>query len=183
MFYCGSFSKTLAPAPRVGYVLAVSPVLIRILSPHLARGGSRPDAVDTPSCASAHFDAHVNALNKTLKAKCGAIVSALREHFGAAAEFRVPRGGIFIWVTLPDAVDTSRLAEVALAEGVAINPGAEWSADPQRGRHSLRLCFGNPSIETIREGVARLAKICHRETGIPELNAAVAQPPLPLPPG
>ena len=180
VFYCGSFSKTLAPAMRVGYVVADWPVLSRMLSMKFDGGSGGLEQMVIAEYASAHFDAHVNALNKTLKAKCDAIVSALREHFGAAAEFRVPRGGIFIWVTLPDAVDTSRLAEVALAEGVAINPGAEWSADPQRGRHSLRLCFGNPSIETIREGIARLAKICHRETGIPALSANVAQPPIPL---
>jgi len=86
---------------------------------------------------------------------------------GTSAEYLLPKGGIFIWVTLPDAVDTTKLAEVALAEGVALNPGAGWSSDPESGRHRLRLCFGHPSHKDIREGVARLAEICHRETGIP----------------
>jgi 2-aminoadipate transaminase len=99
------------------------------------------------------------------------MVEALEAHFGVTAEFEVPRGGIFIWVTLPEAVDTTKLAAAALAEGVAVNPGADWSADPESGRHRIRLCFGNPTIETIREGVARLAEICRRETGVPERSA------------
>ena len=117
--------------------------------------------------APVHFATHVDALRAALRAKCEIMMDALAEHFGAAAELRAPRGGIFIWVTLPDTVDTSRLAEAALAEGVAINPGAEWSADPERGRRSLRLCFAHASVEEIREGVARLAEICRRETGVP----------------
>ncbi len=173
VFYCGSFSKSLAPSVRVGYVVADWPVLSRMLTMKTDGGTGALEQMVLSEFVSAHFDSHVDALRKTLKGKRDAIVSALKEQFGPAAKLSVPRGGIFIWVTLPDAVDTSRLAEVALAEGVAINPGAEWTADPQSGRHSLRLCFGNPSIETIREGVARLAKICQREF------PAIAQMPTP----
>jgi len=110
-------------------------------------------------------------MQEILSAKCDTIVEALDAEFGTSAEYLLPKGGIFIWVTLPDAVDTTKLAEVALAEGVALNPGAGWSSDPESGRHRLRLCFGHPSHKDIREGVARLAEICHRETGIPVRSA------------
>jgi 2-aminoadipate transaminase len=70
-------------------------------------------------------------------------------------------------------VDTTALAQAAAAEGVALNPGAEWVADPATGRRSMRLCFGNPSVETIQKGVAKLAEICHRETGFPRRGANV----------
>jgi 2-aminoadipate transaminase len=76
-------------------------------------------------------------------------------------------------VALPDAVDTTRLAEVAGTEGVAINPGAEWVADPDTGRHKLRICFASPSADDLREGIARLADICHREFGVPVRSANV----------
>ena len=76
-------------------------------------------------------------------------------------------------MTLPDSVDTLHLAQAAAAEGVALNPGPEWSADPDSARHKLRLCFGNPTIEDIRDGVAKLADICHRETGIPSRGGNV----------
>ena len=89
--------------------------------------------------------------------------------------FRVPGGGIFLWVTLPEAVDTSRLAGPALAAGIAYNPGAEWSTDPDAARHSLRLCFALPGEATIREGIAAFADVCHRETGIPARSANVAR--------
>ena len=101
------------------------------------------------------------------------MVNALEEQFGAAAEFSAPKGGIFIWVTLPETVDTDQLAKAAAAQGVLINPGSEWSADADSGRRRLRLCFGHPSHETIRGGVARLAEICHAEFGVPVRGANV----------
>jgi 2-aminoadipate transaminase len=125
--------------------------------------------------APAVFDAHVAELNAALKVKAEATVAALEEQFGAAAEFVHPRGGIFLWVTLPEVVDTTRLAQVALAEGVAINPGAEWSADPAHGRHRLRICFAHPSVATLHAGIARLADICHREFGVPVRGGNVAR--------
>ena len=68
-----------------------------------------------------------------------------------------------------------KLAQAAMAEGVAINPGAEWSADPATGRTKFRLCFGHPSVADIRDGVAKLADICHREFGLPERSANVGR--------
>ena len=67
---------------------------------------------------------------------------------------------------MPKKVDTSRLYELALREGVAINPGNEWSINPN-GKNKMRLCFGNPSIREIDEGVKLLAEICRNEFGLP----------------
>jgi 2-aminoadipate transaminase len=175
VIYCGSFSKTVAPALRVGYVVAEWDVLSRVLAAkHDAGSGSLEQMVLAEYC-TAHFDSHVSMLRGVLKEKCDTIMEALEAEFGTAVEFSAPSGGIFIWVTLPDDVDTSRLAQVALADGVAINAGAEWCADPADGRHSMRLCFGNPSLQQIREGVAILADICHQETGIPARSANVGR--------
>jgi 2-aminoadipate transaminase len=109
----------------------------------------------------------VQALRQTLRRKVEALMAALHAQFGAAAEFRDPQGGIFLWVKLPESVDTTRLAQVALQAGVAINPGAEWTTDAAAGRQRLRICFAHPSEQTIREGVATLAEVCHREFGVP----------------
>ena len=85
---------------------------------------------------------------------------------------------------LPDVVDTQKLAQASLASGVAINPGPEWSTDKAYSRSRLRLCFASPTHEQIREGVAALAEVCHREFGVPLRRANVEQParsvPLPL---
>jgi len=175
VIYCGSFSKSLAPALRIGYVVADWPVLSRMLPAKLDGGTGALEQMALAEYATSHFDDHVVALRGTLKEKCDAMVGALEEQFGVAAEYRIPRGGIFIWVKLPEAVDTTRLVQAALAEKVLVNPGADWSADPDSGRHSIRLCFGHPSIETIRNGVAHLADICNREFGLPERSANVAR--------
>ncbi len=165
--YCGSFSKSIAPALRVGYVIAEWPVLSRMLALKTDGGGGALEQMILGQLTVPDFDAHVNKLQSALKEKCATMVAALEEQFGSSAEFTPPKGGIFIWVTLPEAVDTSDLAAAALKQGVTLNPGAAWSADPVSGRHRLRLCFAHPSKETIREGVKRLAEICHRRTGIP----------------
>lgn len=167
VIYCGSFSKTIAPALRVGYVVADWSVLSRLLpAKHDAGTGALEQMVLAEFCQS-HFDTHVAKLQGVLRQKCDAIMEALSAEFGTDAEFSEPEGGIFIWVTLPRVVDTMHLAAAAMEEGVALNPGAEWCADPEAGRHRLRLCFGNPTIDDIRDGVAKLADICHRETGVP----------------
>jgi 2-aminoadipate transaminase len=70
-------------------------------------------------------------------------------------------------VTLPEHVDTRDLAVAAAAEGIAINPGPEWTVYGEQNRHRMRLCFGHPSIEVIREGVAKLADVCHQQYGVP----------------
>ena len=161
---------------RVGYVVADWPVLSRMVAMKSDGGTGALEQMLLAEFAPNCLDSHIDTLRNTFRTKRDAMVSALKEHFGPLAKLSVPRGGIFIWVTLPEAVDTNRLVEAAIAEGVAVNPGSDWSADPQDGRHSLRLCFGNPSVDNINQGVARLAKICLREF------PAVAQEPMPLMP-
>ncbi len=173
VLYTGSFSKSIAPALRVGYLIADWPVMSRILPLKKDAGSGALEQMVLAEFGLDHFTRNVTDLTATLKGKCDAMVAALEEQFGASAEFLVPKGGIFIWITLPDGVDTTRLAQVAISEGVAINPGAEWSADADSGRHRLRLCFGNPDKQTIRDGVRKLAEICHRETGIPSRSGNI----------
>ncbi len=175
VIYCGSFSKSIAPAIRVGYIAADWPILSRLLP---LKGDGGTGAIEQMALAgyiADKFDAHVQALCATLKTKADALVEALAENFGEAAEFVAPAGGIFLWVTLPEAVDTTKLTQAAAAEGVQINPGVDWSTDPAYGGRRLRICFANPSVETIRAGVAKLADICHREFGVPLRSGNVAR--------
>ncbi|MGI9411779.1 MAG: PLP-dependent aminotransferase family protein [Hyphomicrobiaceae bacterium] len=165
--YVGTFSKSIAPALRVGYVVAPWQFLSRLLPLKIDAGSGALEQMVLAEYCSRHFDAHVSGLNKVLKAKCDALIDALGEHFGTTAEFVPPKGGIYLWVKLPAAVDTTRLAQIAAKEGVAINPGAEWSIEGDDARRALRICFANPPIETIRGGIAKLAEICNREFGVP----------------
>jgi 2-aminoadipate transaminase len=114
-----------------------------------------------------HFATHLPELRGGLRAKLDTLMAALNEQFGTTAEFETPKGGIFLWVKLPDNVDTLKLYQSALAAGVSINPGPEWSANKRYSKNRLRLCFASPSHEQIREGVAVLADVCRREFGVP----------------
>jgi 2-aminoadipate transaminase len=175
VIHIGSFSKSIAPALRVGFIVAPWAILSRALALKGDGGtGALEQMVLAEFCAP-QFANHVPSLRRGLRAKLDALMAALNEQFGTAAEFEDPKGGIFLWVKLPDAVDTMKLNQAALAAGVAINPGPEWSTDAAYSRSRLRLCFASPSLEEIRDGVALLADVCHKEFGVPARIANVAQ--------
>jgi len=174
VIHVGAFSKFLAPALRLGYVTAPESVLAQLLSIKDDAGTCSLSQMIVADYMREHYDAHLAALNKRLQAKRDVLVEALRDEFGDAAEFTVPVGGIFLWVRLPESVNTSELAPIALAEGLAFNPGAEWSVDGSTATRYLRLCFAHPSEQLIREGVARLAELCQREFGLKLQSAAVS---------
>jgi 2-aminoadipate transaminase len=175
VIHIGSFSKSIAPALRLGYIVAGWPVMSRLLSLKTDSGTGAIDQMIIAEYCEAHFDNHVVGLRKTLKRKLDVLVEAVGANFGTAAEFDYPEGGIFLWIKLPDSVDTAKLFQAASKEGVSLNPGAEWSIDPVYGKSRLRLCFANPTEETIREGVAKLAEICNREFGVPTRIANVGR--------
>jgi 2-aminoadipate transaminase len=175
VIHIGSFSKSVAPALRVGYIVARWEVLSRILPLKTDAGSGALEQMVLGEFCPAHFEAHVPKLRAGLRAKLVTLMEALAEQFGTAAEFDDPPGGIYLWVKLPDRVDTQELAQAALAEGIAINPGPEWSTDRAHGRSRMRLCFANPSHAAIREGIAALADVCHRRFGVPVRMANVAR--------
>jgi 2-aminoadipate transaminase len=173
--HIGSFSKSIAPALRVGYIVAKWELLSRILALKTDAGsGALEQMVLAEYCAS-YFHQHVPELTRGLRAKLETLMEALNENFGTAAEFDDPKGGIFLWVKLPDVVDTQKLYQAALAAGVAINPGPEWSSDKTYAKSRLRLCFASPTHEQLREGVAVLAEVCRREFGVPTRIGNVEQ--------
>lgn len=167
VIYCATFSKTIAPALRVGYIVAPWAVLKHILPLKTDAGSGALEQMVLAEYLPSNFDNHVSGLLPILKQKAEAMTQTLDEHFGSAAEYEKPIGGIYIWVTLPEQVDTRKLFAAASAEGIAINPGPEWTVDGEANKHRMRLCFGHPSVENIREGVAKLADVCHREFGVP----------------
>lgn len=173
VIHIGSFSKSVAPALRVGYIVAKWDVLSRILSIKTDAGSGALEQMVLAEFCAAHFSDHVPKLTKGLRVKLDALMDVLAEQFGTAAEFDDPKGGIFLWVKLPDSVDTMKLYQAALASGIAINPGTEWSVDAAHSKSRLRLCFASPSVTEIREGVAALAEVCRREFGVPARSANV----------
>jgi 2-aminoadipate transaminase len=175
IIHIGSFSKSVAPALRVGYIVAPWDILSRMLAIKFDAGSGALEQMVLGEFCAAHFDRHVPILRRALRAKLDTLMEALAEQFGTAAEFDAPEGGIYLWVKLPDHVDTLKLAQAALPAGIAINPGPEWSTDKAHGRSRMRLCFAHPTHETIRAGVAALAEVCRREFGVPARSANVEQ--------
>ena len=170
--HIGSFSKSLAPALRLGFVIAPWEVLGRML----AVRGDGPGALEQMVVAeyfSRHFDEHARLLTTGLKAKLDVMVEALEREFGTAVELQRPEGGIFLWLRLPEGVDVRKLVAPAAAAGVAFNPGPDWAADPDAAAPWLRLCFALPSRADIRDGVAAFARVCAEQIGVPERSANV----------
>ena len=175
VIYCGTFSKTIAPALRVGYLVAPWPLMGRILPLKTDAGSGMLEQMVLAEYLPEHFDAHVTSLLPMLKDKADALCDALDEHFGASVSYDRPVGGIYLWVTLPESVDTDRLYQVALKAGVEINPGSQWTVDGAANKHRMRLCFGHPTIPNICEGIARLADVCFEEFGVPVRSGNVAR--------
>jgi 2-aminoadipate transaminase len=173
VIHIGSFSKSIAPALRVGFIVAPWSIMSRMLALKTDAGSGALEQMVLAEYCKANFETHVPELRAALKKKLDILVDALSEQFGTAAEFEYPPGGIFLWVKLPDNVDTMKLYNAALAEGVAINPGPQWSADKVWSKSRLRLCFASPSHEQIKEGVAVLAEVCRKEFGVPVRSANV----------
>jgi len=173
--HIGSFSKSLAPALRLGYVVADWGLLSRMVACK-AQNDSGTGALEQMVVAeyfSRKFDDHVGELNQTLHEKCDAMIEALEREFGTTVDYWRPKGGIFVWLKLPDEVDVTKLVQPAAADGIVFNPGPEWSTPGAATRSHMRLCFALPSKEQIKEGVAALAEVCYRETGIPVRSANV----------
>jgi 2-aminoadipate transaminase len=173
VIHIGSFSKSIAPALRVGYIVADWPLIARMLAIKTDAGSGAVEQMVLGEFCPAYFDDHVPQLTRGLRLKLETLMDALNEQFGTAAEFEEPKGGIFLWVKLPDEVDTLKLYQPALAAGVAINPGPEWATDKRYGKSRTRLCFAHPSHEDIRAGIATLAEVCRREFGVPNRIANV----------
>jgi 2-aminoadipate transaminase len=171
--HIGSFSKSLAPALRVGYAVAEWPVLSRMISSKTDSGTGALDQMIVAEYFTKNFDKHIGTLSGVLKGKLDTMVEAVEREFGTTADMWRPKGGIFLWLKLPDAVDVRKLVKPAADAGINFNPGPEWVCNPEPAKSYMRLCFALPSKEDIRAGVAALAQVCYEQTGIPVRSANV----------
>lgn len=167
VIHIGSFSKSLAPALRVGYAIAEWPILSRLLALKTDGGTGALNQMVVAEYFGKHFDDHVAKLSVVLQDKLDTMIDALNKEFGTAVELFRPDGGIFLWLKLPDKVDTAAMLKAAGEAGIAYNAGPEWAIDTEKSKPYMRLCFALPSKQEIVEGVAELARVCNKETGIP----------------
>jgi len=174
--HIGSFSKTLAPSLRLGYMVAIPDVMSRLVAckREMDSGTGALDQMIVAEYFSQDFGEHVGGLTETLHEKLDTMAEAVEREFGTVVEkMWYPKGGIFLWLKLPDRVDVTKLVAPAAKAGIAFNPGPEWSCNPSQTKSHLRLCFALPSKDEIRAGVAEFARVCFEETGIPERSANI----------
>ena len=162
--YCGSFSKSLAPGLRVGWVCGNAAVIARLVLMKQAADLHSPttNQIVTEHVARRHFDAHVATLRATYQARRDAMLTALAREMPEGVTWTRPEGGMFIWLTLPGHIDAADLLAQSLqSERVAFVPGRAFFADGSNG-NTLRLSFSCADETAISEGITRLGRLIRR---------------------
>ena len=158
--YLGSFSKILSPGLRVGYVLA--PPAIReklvlanesaILSP-----ATFAQMLVSEYLSISDWKGQINTYRKLYQEKRDAALEALEQYLPRVKTTR-PNGGFFLWLTLPEGLNSKEMLPLAVNELVAYTPGTAFYGDG-RGANNIRVCFSHPTAANVKVGIQRLAKV------------------------
>jgi 2-aminoadipate transaminase len=168
VMYLGTFSKILSPGIRLGWVVAPPPILEKI------NLGKQAADLCTSTLSQlmvqAYFEQsdwrdYVQSLTEVYRERRDTMMDALAEFFPREAEWTRPQGGMFIWVTLPEFIDTTDLLARALRDNVAFVPGAAAYLDG-RGHNSMRLNFSASDSDDIREGVRRIGEVVKEQVAL-----------------
>lgn len=159
--YCGSFSKTLSPGLRVGWICAAAPVISRLVLMKQAAdlNTSTINQMVLADVAGRYFDTQVGTIRKAYQARRDCMLDALSRHMPRGCSWSRPDGGMFVWVTLPEGLDGAALLARSLETvKVAFVPGKAFFADGS-GANTLRLSFSCANEAMIEEGISRLGKL------------------------
>jgi 2-aminoadipate transaminase len=156
--HASSFTKTVCPGVRVGYLVGPAALIDAIakkatnlyISP-----GMVSEAIVHQFCISGDIDRSIATVSAALGERAKVLAEALRKHIPGAT-FTEPDGGYFLWVDFPEDVDVEKLFPVAMKKGVAIVKGSDFLLDG--GNHSARLAFSAVTVDQIEEGVRRIAE-------------------------
>jgi 2-aminoadipate transaminase len=160
VIYLSTFSKLLAPGLRVGWMVGPTALMPRFV--HAKQGldlhtGSLGQAAIFETCKDGLLDEHIPLLCRTYGARRNTMLGALDEYMPSSITWSRPRGGMFLWLTLPHGANTTTLLAQALENHVAFVPGTAFFANGG-GAHTMRLNFSHAGPERIVEGVRRLAQ-------------------------
>lgn len=159
--YCGSFSKTLAPGLRVGWICGAKTVIHKLVLMKQAADlhSSTLNQMAIADVAGRIFDDHVAKIREAYRARRDAMLAALAAHMPDGVEWTRPEGGMFVWITLPKGMDGAELLAKSLqSQKVAFVPGSAFFADGS-GRNTIRLSFSRVDEATISEGIKRLGAL------------------------
>ena len=175
VIYLGSFSKTFAPGYRVGWALAPHAVREKlVLASEAAILSPSNIAQMAISSYLDHFDwqGQIKAFREQYRERRDAMISALQEHIPTAT-WNVPDGGFYVWVKLPEGLDSKSMLPRAVTARVAYVAGTAFFTDGQGADH-MRLSYCYPTPERIREGVRRLAGVVDQELETVRIFGAAA---------
>jgi 2-aminoadipate transaminase len=170
VIYIGTFSKILSPGIRLGWCVAPPPVLEKIVLGKQAADlctSTLTQYFVTEFFAEGRWRDYIDDLVGIYRARRDAMLDALDSHFPDQAEWTRPAGGLFVWATLPDYIDTADLLAKALREDVAFVPGAAAYVDG-RGSSTMRLNFSGCDESEIREGVRRIGHVVEEQVALYE---------------
>jgi len=170
VIYVASFSKILGPGARLGYVCAPADLLEQLLDHKRDAGTSNLAAMIVAEYLEHHIVEHTAELCDVLMRKRDILLRSLADQLSDVCRWTQPRGGMFVWVKLPDEIDLEALAQAAEAEGVLYHPGRNFHSGDEDIPY-LRLAFGFPSDDALLAGTEALARAIR--TALP---AAVAEP-------
>jgi 2-aminoadipate transaminase len=157
----GSFSKILSPGLRVGWLMAEPKHIERCVDCGVMQmgGGASPFAAHVVAeyCQAGRLEPHIVELRRVYHQRCEVTLQALEYHMPAGVTWTRPRGGFFVWLTLPDGIEIGRLRETARAQGVLFVPGTGFFANGG-GERNLRLAFSFVPPDEIERGVTILAQ-------------------------
>lgn len=163
VIYLSTFSKTLSPGLRLGWIVAPPEVIAKLVQ--LKQGADLHTSTFTQFVAyevarDNFLDEHVRKLRSVYRERRDAMLDALAQYFPPEVTWTRPKGGLFLWVTLPEGIDAKHLFQEALKQNVAFVPGDSFFAPnshSQEGSRHFRLNFSNAPPDRIREGIRRLS--------------------------
>lgn len=161
VIYLSTFSKTLAPGIRLGWMVAPPDVINKFVQ--LKQGADLHTATFNQMVAyevarDGFLDEHVKLIRRVYRERRDVMLQALEQYFPPEVEWTHPKGGLFLWVTLPEGMDCQKLFQAALRENVAFVPGDSFYAKNGHATSPhMRLNFSNATPEHIREGIRRLS--------------------------
>jgi len=158
----GSFSKVLAPGLRLGYIAAPRKLIDKLVQAKQATDlhtSTLTQMAVYEIVKDGFLDSHLPTVRELYRQQCNYMLDALQKEFPSSATWTRPEGGMFIWVTLPEGIDTNTLLQQAIEEKVAFVPGEPFYANAPAPRNTLRLSFVTVPEDKIRTGVATLGRL------------------------
>lgn len=173
VIYLSTFSKTLAPGLRLGWVIAPVEVIKKLVQ--AKQGSDLHTSTFTQMVAyevarGGFLDRHVRFIRQVYRERRDAMLDALERYFPEGIRWTHPQGGLFLWVILPEDLDASEILKEAIKEKVAFVPGVAFYADGS-GRNTMRLNFSYMTPDKIEEGIKRLARVLERFVARPAVAA------------